>query len=134
MNNLIIFVSSSLIMSMIGIVWIIFVKQNNSLNSFITYIFVISLQQFFFSLLISLYYNYNYSFFTRENNSFQLGISIIFRSIISSLIIFLFTFFSQNYNYRIAFILYIIILIFLSIFTNYFLYKNISKRKNKKWY
>ncbi|VEU59238.1 MFS transporter [Mesomycoplasma neurolyticum] len=128
-----IFCICSFLLVLIGFPWlfIILMFEKNSWFSLIFYVLIISFQQLLFSLLIPIYYNFHYEMFNKEDNAKQLGLSLIFRTLVSSFAILFFTFLSETYNYYYAFMTYLIIILILICFTIYFIIDAVLLWKKK---
>ncbi|MBN0970507.1 MFS transporter [Mycoplasma phocoeninasale] len=109
-NQTLFIVIVAIIMGILNFVWLLFISSNEN-GYFISYVIITSIQQFLFSIFISIFYTLSFQLFDSKKFHKQNGLSIVFRIIVSSILTVFFTILTTKLSYIYSFILYSIIII-----------------------
>lgn len=102
------FIAIIAVLGTLNFVWLFFINSEAKVN-LISYVSIIALQQFTYSLFISIYYSTSYELFSKSHFHKQNGIAIVFRILLSSMISVLFTLISTKAGYLYTYLFYSLI-------------------------
>lgn len=102
------FITLISILGTLNFVWLFFMNSETKVN-LISYVSIIALQQFAYSLFIPIYYSTSYELFSKNHFHKQNGIAIVFRTLLSSMISVLFTLISTKAGYLYTYLFYSLI-------------------------
>lgn len=102
------FIAIIAVLGTLNFVWLFFINLEAKVN-LISYVSIIALQQFTYSLFIPIYYSTSYELFSKSHFHKQNGIAIVFRILLSSMISVLFTLISTKAGYLYTYLFYSLI-------------------------
>ncbi|AXE61035.1 methylase [[Mycoplasma] phocae] len=109
-NQILFILIITIIMGILNFVWLLFASSNEN-DYFISYVIITSIQQFLFSIFISIFYTLSFQLFDNKGFHKQNGLSIVFRIIVTSILTVFFTILTTKLSYLYSFILYSIIVV-----------------------